>query len=81
MLFNIGQQIRQARKKSKISQAELAKAMGMSRTTIGQIENGTVQEIGVRKLIRMLEYLGLELRVRPAGQPPTLEELREEETG
>jgi transcriptional regulator with XRE-family HTH domain len=51
----------------------------MSRTTIGQIENGTVQEIGVRKLIRILEFLGLELRVRPAGQPPTLEELREEE--
>lgn len=79
MLFNIGQQIRQARKKHKISQAELAKALGMSRTTIGQIENGTVQEIGVRKLIRMLEFLGLELRVRSAGQPPTLEELREEE--
>lgn len=79
MLFNIGQQIRQARKKRNISQAELAKALGMSRTTIGQIENGNVQEIGVRKLIRLLEYLGLELRVRPAGKPPTLEELREEE--
>ena len=78
MLFNIGQQIRQARKKRKISQAELAKPLGMSRTTIGQIENGTVQEIGVRKLIRILEFLGLELRVRLAGQPPTLEELREE---
>ena len=79
MLFNIGQEIRQARKKRKISQAELAKALGMSRTTIGQIEHGTVQDIGVRKLIRLLEFLGLELRVRPAGQPPTLEELREEE--
>lgn len=79
MLFNIGQQIRQTRKKRKISQAELAKALGMSRTTIGQIENGTVQEIGVRKLIRIFEFLGLELRVRSAGQPPTLEELREEE--
>ena len=78
MLFNIGQQIRQARKERKISQAELAKVLGMSRTTIGQIENGTVQEIGVRKLIRILEFLGLELRVRLAGQPPTLEELREE---
>jgi transcriptional regulator with XRE-family HTH domain len=79
MLFNIGQQIREARKKSGISQAELAKALGMSRTTIGQIENGSVQEVGVRKLIRILEFLGLELRVRPAGQPPTLDELREEE--
>lgn len=79
MLFNIGQQIRGARKKTGISQAELAKALGMSRTTIGQIENGSVQEIGVRKLIRVLEFLGLELRVRPAGQSPTLDELREEE--
>jgi transcriptional regulator with XRE-family HTH domain len=79
MLFEIGKQIRQARKKRHITQAELAKALGMSRTTIGQIENGTVQEIGVRKLIRVLEFLELELRVRPAGRPPTLEELREEE--
>ncbi len=79
MLFAIGKQIRQARKSRKITQADLADAIGMSRTTIGQIENGTVQEIGVRKLIRVLEFLGLELRVRPAGRPPTLEELREEE--
>jgi transcriptional regulator with XRE-family HTH domain len=79
MLFDIGKQIQRARKGRKISQLEVAKALGMSRTTIGQIENGTVQDIGVRKLIRVLEFLGLELRVRPAGVPPTLEELREEE--
>ena len=79
MIFNIGKEIRETRKKRKVSQATLAKALGMSRTTIGQIENGTVQEIGVRKLIRVLEYLGLELRVRQAASPPTLDELREEE--
>ncbi len=79
MLFDIGQQIRKVRKSRKITQAELAKNLGMSRTTIGQIENGTVQEIGVRKLIRLLDFLGLELKVRPAGRPPTLEDLRNEE--
>jgi transcriptional regulator with XRE-family HTH domain len=79
MLFDIGNHIRRARKSRKITQAELAKALGMSRTTIGQMENGTVPEIGIRKLVRILEYLGLELRVRPAGKPPTLEELREED--
>ena len=79
MLFSIGKKIREVRKSRKVSQAELAKALGMSRTTIGQIENGNIKEIGVRKLIRVLEFLGLELRVRPAGRPPTLEELREEE--
>lgn len=78
MLFVIGEHIRTARKRKSISQQTLAAALGMSRTTIGQIENGTVQDIGVRKLIRILEYLELELRVRPAGIPPTLDELREE---
>jgi len=79
MLFDAGKQIRQARKSRKVSQEELAKSLGMSRTTIGQIENGSIQEIGVRKLIRVLEFLGLELRVRSAGKPPTLEEIRKEE--
>lgn len=76
MLFEIGDEIRQERKRRKISQAKLAKDLAMSRTTISQIESGIVQEIGVRKLIRILEYLNLELRVRPAGAPPTLDELR-----
>lgn len=79
MLLEIGKHIRTARKKNKTSQAELAKSLGMSRTTIGQIENGTIQEIGVRKLIRILEYLNLELRVRQGGKPPTLDELRNED--
>jgi transcriptional regulator with XRE-family HTH domain len=79
MILNIGKKIRDERRRRKVSQAHLANSLGMSRTTIGQIENGTVQEIGVRKLIRILEYLELELHVRPAGKPPTLEELREEE--
>ena len=79
MLFDIGQHIRVARRLRRISQQELAKSLGMSRTTISQIESGTVQEIGVRKLMRLLDYLGLELRVRPAGCPPTLEELQEEQ--
>lgn len=78
MLFEIGKEIRKERKRQNISQEKMAKELGMSRSTISQIESGTVQEIGVRKLIRILDYLGLELRVRPAGSPPTLDELREE---
>ena len=78
MLFEIGEEIRKVRKSRKISQEKISKDLGMSRATISQIESGTVQEIGVRKLIRILDYLGLELRVRPAGIPPTLEELRKE---
>jgi len=78
MLFEIGKEIRTERKRRKISQEKIADDLAMSRSTISQIESGTVPEIGVRKLIRILEYLGLELRVRPAGIPPTLDELRED---
>jgi len=79
MLFEIGHHIRKERKKRKLSQAQLADLLGMSRATISQIENGVVQDIGVRKLLRILEVLDLELKVRHAGSPPTLDELREDE--
>jgi len=78
MLFEIGTEIRKERSRRKITQAMMAQELGMGRSTISQIESGIVQDIGVRKLIRILDYLGLELRVRPAGAPPTLDELREE---
>ena len=79
MLFEIGKYIRQERKKRKLSQAKLGELLGMSRTTIGQIENGSIQDVGVRKLIRILETLDLELHVRVASGRPTLEELRDED--
>ena len=80
MLFEIGNEIRKrAQVHADISQAMMARELGMGRSTISQIESGVVQDIGVRKLIRVLEYLGLELRVRQAGAPPTLDELREEQ--
>ena len=79
MLFEIGKNIREERKKRKLSQVQLANLLGMSRTTISQIENGIVQDIGIRKIIRILEILNLEIKIRRAGSPPTLDELREEE--
>ena len=78
MLFEIGENIRKERKRQKISQGNLAKTLGMSRSTISQIESGIVQDIGIRKMIRILDHLGLELRLRPAGAPPTLDELKEQ---
>ncbi len=79
MLLDIGNKIRSVRKKRGLSQAELARMLSMSRSTISQIESGTVQEIGVRKLMRLLGSLGLELVVRSAGSPPTLEDLQDEQ--
>jgi transcriptional regulator with XRE-family HTH domain len=78
VLFAIGRSIREARKKQNVIQSEAAKAAGIGRSTLSQIENGIIQDIGIRKVIRVLDFLGLELTTRPRGAPPTLEELREE---
>ncbi|MCR4256856.1 MAG: helix-turn-helix domain-containing protein [Candidatus Uhrbacteria bacterium] len=77
-LNRIGNQVREARKGQGLTQAALAAEAGISRTTLSLLESGMVQELGIRKVIRILGRLGLELTTRPAGAPPTLEEIREE---
>lgn len=77
----IGAVLRDARKASRQSQQELAKRLGMSRATISAIENGTVSEIGVRKLMALCAALGLSIHVSVPNRRPTLFELREENRG
>mgnify|MGYP001182178756 FL=1 len=77
-LKRIGNQVREARKGQGLTQAALAAETGISRTTLSLLEGGMIQELGIRKVIRILDRLGFELTTRPAGAPPTLEEIREE---
>ena len=77
----IGAALRDARKARGRSQQELAKTLRMSRATISAIENGTVSEIGVRKLMALCAALGLSISVSVAEKRPTLFELREENRG
>ena len=76
---DIGQAIATARKASGRSQAEVAQQLRMSRATISGIENGTVHEIGVRKVLAVCSLLGLELSATARRKRPTLQELREEQ--
>ena len=77
-LNEIGSLIRQARKTSKRSQADLAHHLGISRATLSGIENGTVAEIGIRKVLAICAALGLQLVAQPRGKRPTLQQLMQE---
>ncbi len=72
-----GESIRAARKRAKLTQGELARRLGMSRATLSRIENGTIEELGIRKFAQLCDRLGLELLVRPR-RPPTLQEAYEQ---
>lgn len=74
-LNEIGQLIREARKRRKLSQESLGQQLGMSRATISAIENGTVPEIGIRKILSICAALGLEILAQEKTQRPTLQQL------
>ena len=49
-----------------LTQVQVAKLSELSRTTINQIENGTLADLGYAKLANLLSVLGLDLQAEPA---------------
>jgi len=77
-LVEIGSLFRTARRQHRRTQADLARALGMSRATLSALEGGRCDEIGVRKLTALLQTVGLDLFVAPQKARPTLDDLRAE---
>jgi len=50
-----------------LTQAELARQAGVARTTLNQLENGVFPDIGVKKLMAILEVVGRRLAIVAAG--------------
>ena len=75
-LEELGLSIRQARKSLKLTQAQLASELGMSRATVSALEAGTIGDLGIRKVMSIALRLGLEISVAPRRPYPTLQELR-----
>jgi transcriptional regulator with XRE-family HTH domain len=65
----LGHEIRQARLAQDMTQAELAAAAGISRPTLNLLESGLVRDLGIRKVLAVLERLGLEMTLQRAGRP------------
>jgi HTH-type transcriptional regulator/antitoxin HipB len=77
-LIEIGQLICKTRKSRKLSQQALGQQLGMSRATLSGIENGTISEIGIRKILTICTALGLELIAQQKVGRPTLQQLMRE---
>lgn len=75
----LGHEISLYRQQQGISQQKMADHLGISRATINALENGRSGDIGIRKAMKILDYLGKELTIRDKSPFPTLEELRNEQ--
>jgi len=73
-----GRYIATLRKEKKVSQETLAHDLSISRATISSLENGTSSDVGIKKILQILDYLGYELTCKEKSPFPTFEELRDE---
>lgn len=80
-LIDVAQRIREERKRLRLTQKELAQQAKVSRALLADLERGRLPELGIKKLLRILRAVGLDLRLTTLNlQRPTLEDLLEEET-
>lgn len=75
-LYEVGEKIKTLRKEKKITQQQLAQRCGISRVTIGKIENGDVH-VTLKTLDLMLHTLGYEIEFKKVSGfgLPTLDEI------
>ena len=81
MLDDISQTIRTARKARGMSQQQLADLVHLDRTTIGALERNDYQDLGIRKVERVLMVLGKTLACENVGMPTLDDLVRENERG
>ena len=69
-LEEIGSEIRRFRRARGLTQLQLATAAHVTRTTLNQLENGLLKDLGIRKVQAILDQVGLVLKVADASLEP-----------
>jgi Predicted transcriptional regulators len=78
-LLDLGPAIRDARKDKGMTQVRLAELAGTVRSRIDALENGRQADMGVRTLLKVLNAVGLDLRLTTLNnRRPTLEDIEAE---
>lgn len=77
-LQKLAQDIKILRKEKNWSQDDLEKYSGITKRTISKIENGFIEEVGIKKVALILDLLDYEFSIRLKNRPKTLEELQDE---
>jgi transcriptional regulator with XRE-family HTH domain len=72
-LAQIGEKVHSKRMQAGLLQEHVAKLAGLSRVTINQLENGTLNDLGYMKLKGVMDLLGLHMEaMQPSGMKSAL---------
>ena len=75
----LGTQLVALRKSKRLWQQALADSVGVSRATINALEKGRSIDVGIRKVIKILEYFDQEFCFKQTTHFPTFDELKNEQ--
>lgn len=64
-LTELSAAVRARRSDMGLTQGTLAKRSGLSRATVNQVENGTIQDLSINRAAKLLAALGLSMTISP----------------
>ena len=70
----IGRLVAEGRKRAKLSQAEFANKLGISRKTVSDLERGSAEHLSLKTALKALWVAGLQLEAT-SRRPPTISEV------
>lgn len=78
-LFDVAEMVKTARREARLSQDELARRAGVSRTTVARMETLAKGDMSVSALVRLLEASGYDLQLVKLGHVRTVEDILAEQ--
>ncbi len=73
--YELGKELALLRKNKNISQQTISKDLNISRATISNFESGTSSDIGLKKVLQIVDYLGYEINLKEKSPFPVFEEV------
>lgn len=78
-LADVAEMLKNARREARLSQGELARQAGVSRTTVARMETLAKGDMSVSALVRLLEAAGYDLKLVKPGHARTVEDILAEQ--
>ena len=73
--YELGKELATLRKSKNISQQAISKNLNISRATISNFESGTSSDIGLKKVLQIIDYLGYEIHLKEKSPFPVFEDV------
>lgn len=73
--YELGKELATLRKSKNISQQAISKDLNISRATISNFESGTSSDIGLKKVLQIIDYLGYEINLKEKSPFPVFEDI------